>query len=158
MSKILELDTILSQWAENVIAKIQLNLESTGTNASGRTSASLDYEITDTGLIISGRQYFQGVEQGRPGGRVPYRFQDVIRQWMEDKGIANQFGSTESAKRSAAYLIAKFIDEHGTKLYREGGRDDIFTSVFEEELPKLEEEVAIEVNRIVLTELDKVAK
>lgn len=155
MTDLLNLDNLLSEWAEGVIAKIQANMDSTGTNASGRTSASLGYEITDTGLQIYGRQWFRGVEQGRPGGRVPYRFQDIIRQWMSDKGIEARFGATESEKRSAAYMIAQFIKNNGTELYRDGGRDDIYTTVFQEELPKLEEEIKIGVNDILLTAINE---
>lgn len=154
MTDLINLDNVLAAWAEGVIAEIQRNLESTGTNASGRTSASLEYELTDTGLRISGRQWFRGVEQGRPGGNVPYRFQDIIRKWMDDKGIADRFGEKEWQKRSAAYMIAQFIKENGTKLYRDGGRDDIFTSVFDEQLPKLEEEIKLTVDQFVRTNIN----
>lgn len=133
------LNEILAKWADGVVKKIQANMESTGTNASGRTSQSLEYTVDGGEITIYGRKYFQGVEQGRPGGRVPYNFTSIIRKWMDDKGISGQFGQTESEKRSAAYLIAKFIKEHGTQLYRKGGRDDIYTNVLEEELPALEE-------------------
>ena len=91
MTDIHNIDQILSEWAENVIIQIQDNLDSTGTTASGKTKKSLEYELTDTGIRILGRQYFQGVEEGRPAGGIPFRFQDIIRKWMDDKGIANQF-------------------------------------------------------------------
>lgn len=133
------LTEILSDWAENVITQIQSNMESTGTNASGKTSASLEYTVENGELYIYGRKYFQGVEQGRPGGRVPYNFTDIIRKWMDDKGIAGQFGDTESEKRSAAYLIGQFIKNHGTQLYRKGGREDIYTNVLDAKLPELEQ-------------------
>lgn len=154
MNNIIELDAILSAWAENVIQRIQANLESTGTNASGRTSDSLEYELTDTGLMIVGRPYFQGVEQGRPGGKVPYRFQDIIRKWMAEKGIENQFGEKEWQKRNAAYMIANFIAENGTKLYREGGRTDIYSDVIDEELEKLGEQISIKVDEFVRTNIN----
>lgn len=154
MTDLINLDNVLAAWAENVISKIQENLESTGTNASGRTSDSLEYELTDTGLRILGRQYFQSVEQGRPGGKVPYRFQDIIRQWMSDKGISEQFGEKEWQRRSAAYMIANFIKENGTSLYRSGGRDDIYTSVIDEELKKLEEQISIQVDEYVRTNIN----
>ena len=146
------LTEILSDWAENVITQIQSNMESTGTNASGKTSASLEYTVENGELTIYGRKYFQGVEQGRPGGRVPYNFTDIIRQWMDDKKISNQFGETESEKRSAAYMIGQFIKNHGTQLYREGGRTSIYTDVINEELPKLEEKLSLKVVEGLLTD------
>lgn len=130
---------VLANWADEVIRKIQANLQATGTNASGKTSQSLEYTIDDGELTIYGRQYFQGVEQGRPGGKVPYNFTDIIRKWMDDKGVANQFGDTESEKRSAAYMIGQFIKNNGSRLYRQGGRSDIYSNVLDEEVPKLEQ-------------------
>lgn len=137
MTPLNEFDEMLLQWAEGVIERIKGRLDSTGTTASGRTKESLEAVLTDSGVQILGRPYFQGVEIGRPAGRIPYNMTQIIRQWMEDKGISSQFGSTEAQKRSAAYLIGQFIKNNGTRLYREGGRDDIYTDVIEEELPKL---------------------
>lgn len=153
MTDIHNIDQILSEWAENVIIQIQDNLDSTGTTASGKTKKSLEYELTDTGIRILGRQYFQGVEEGRPGGGIPFRFQDIIRKWMDDKGIANQFGNTESEKRSAAWLISQFIKDNGTRLYRKGGRDDIYTTVLDEEVPKLEEQLEIKITETIVNNL-----
>ena len=153
MSEIEEMNNVLSEWAEDVIVKIQDNLDTTGTTASGKTKESLRYELeTDEyggKLTIYGRQYFQGVEEGRPAGRIPYKFQDIIRQWMSDKKIENQFGEKEWQKRNAAYLIAQKIKDSGTMLYREGGRSDIFSIVFDEELPKLRDKVAYHIKQTI---------
>ncbi len=148
-----DLNGILENWAGNVIKKIQSNLEATGTNASGRTSASLEYEVGSGELTIYGRRFFQGVETGRPAGRVPYNMTQIIRQWMDDKGISSQFGQTESQKRSAAYLIGQFIKNHGTQLYRNGGRDDIYSIVFGEEIPKLEDMIRAKVTESILRDI-----
>lgn len=155
MTEIHNLDEMLSEWAERVIVKIQENLDSTGTTASGKTKESLEYELTDTGVRILGRQYFQGVELGRPAGKVPYRFQDIIRQWMKDKGIESQFGEKEWQKRNAAYLIAQKIKESGTQLYRQGGRSDIFSNVINEEVENLTEKIFLNISESIVEELQK---
>ena len=155
MTEIHNLDEMLSEWAERVIVKIQENLDSTGTTASGKTKESLEYELTDTGVRILGRQYFQGVELGRPAGKVPYRFQDIIRQWMKDKGIESQFGEKEWQKRNAAYLIAQKIKESGTQLYRQGGRSDIFSNVINEEVENLTEKIFFEISESISEGLQK---
>ena len=136
-----DINEILGNWAENVINQIKSNLDSTGTTASGKTKESLEYTVENGELYIYGRQFFEGVEQGRPAGRIPYNMTDIIRQWMKDKGIEGQFGETESQKRSAAYLIGQFIKKNGTRLYRNGGREDIYTNVIDEELPELWEQI-----------------
>lgn len=147
------IDDIIKEWGENVINKIKENLDSTGTTASGKTKDSLELVMTDNGFQIVGRQYFRSVEEGRPSGGIPYNMTDIIRKWMSDKGIENQFGKTESEKRSAAYLIGQYIKNNGTKLYREGGRDDIYTNVITEELPVLFDEIEGRVLETIIEEL-----
>lgn len=153
MSEIEEMNNVLREWAEDVIVKIQDNLDTTGTTASGKTKESLRYELeTDEyggKLTIYGRQYFQGVEEGRPAGGIPYRFQDILYQWAKDKGILSNFGETESKQRSALYMVGQFIKNNGTQLYREGGRLDIYSNVFDEELPKLRDKVAYHIKQTI---------
>lgn len=145
-----DLNAILLEWGNNVANRIKTNLDSTGTTASGRTRDSITVEVADGELTIYGRPYFQGVEEGRGAGKVPYNFTDILYKWMQDKGIAAEFGSTEAKQRSAAFVIGKFIEQHGTKLYRDGGREDIYTNVFEEELPKLEEKIGYVIRQSIL--------
>lgn len=158
MAEMIEVEKILREWAENVITQIQENLDSTGTTASGKTKESLRYETESDEyggkLVIYGRPYFQGVEDGRPAGGIPYKFQDILYQWMLDKGIEGNFGNTESEQRSAAFLVGQFIKHHGTKLYNEGGRMDIYTNVFNEEIPKLEDEITFRVKRTIYEFMD----
>lgn len=139
-----DLTKILDDWAADVVTAIRVNLEETGTNASGRTSESLEYTITDDNhIIITGRPYFRSVEEGRPAGKVPYNFTDIISQWIDDKGIASHFGITnEKEKRSVAYLIGRKIKEEGTDLYNKGGREDVYTNVIESMVGELQEAVA----------------
>lgn len=148
-----ELNKVLQDWGNRVVVRIQENLDSTGTTASGRTKESLE-AVADMGeLIIYGRQYFQGVEQGRPAGGIPYRFPDIIYQWASDKGIIDNFGQTEKEKRKVSAAIAYFIKNHGTKLYRDGGRQDIYTDVINEMLPELQEGIGVIVKETLVKNL-----
>lgn len=153
MTYLNELNDILQAWGENVVERIKTNLDNTNTTASGKTKESLEVVVDNAELTIYGRQYFQGVEKGRPAGRIPWKFQDIIRKWMDDKGIASQFGDTESKKRSAAWNIAQFIKNNGTRLYLSGGRDDIYTNVINEELPKLEGQISMMVADTIVENL-----
>lgn len=153
---------IIKQVLDKMVAQIRSNLESTGTNASGRTSASLRVVMTNTGGEIWGRRYFRGVEQGRAGGRVPRGFTSIIRQWILDKGLtpsAIPYKRKPSAKwqpkytpeerglRQMASAIARTIEKSGTSLYRRGGRKDIFTNVIEENKPAI-----LQVAKEIITE------
>lgn len=97
-----------------------------GQKASGKTIASLRVEADDNGGVLYGRKAFGTLEKGRRGGRVPKGFYQIIYQWMQDKGIRVE------RPKSFAYLVARKIAREGTKLYRQGGRDDIYSN----EIPK----------------------
>lgn len=103
-----------------------------GQKASGRTMQSLRTEVTHDVQSIHatlwGRQFFQGLETGRAGGRVPQGFYQMIKQWSIDKGIRFQ---RESERNTFAYFVSRKIAREGTQLYRKGGRNDIYTPEIE---------------------------
>ena len=148
-----DINEVLEQWASNVVVKIKSNLDSTGTTASGRTKESIEYTVDNGTLVITGRPYFRSVEEGRGPGGIPYGFTDIIRQWMKDKNIESKFGETESQKRSAAYMIGQFIKNNGSSLYRKGGRDDIYSSVINDEMPKLNEMLTAAITETIVKDL-----
>lgn len=117
--------SILNQYGTTTVAKIKENLAASGTNATGRTSNSLRFEVKDEGfkqiLTIYGRPFFMTVETGRkatPDYKPSQQFVASIQEWMNAKGVPG-----------SAYAIARSIHKKGTKLFREGGRKDIVTDV-----------------------------
>lgn len=153
----IDVKSILYRALHEAKIKIQQNLETTGTNASGRTSRSLEVVVDDTSGTLFGRQAFGTVETGRRAGRVPYGFTDIIYQWMQDKGVhADITGrrSQESADRSMAYLIARKIAREGSKLYREGGRVDIYSNV----LPVTIEQVKRETTNVYIININSILR
>lgn len=132
MMRIEEIEGVLLSALTEAKEQIQANLQSTRTNASGKTSASLCVEVDGNGGELLGRQAFGTVEKGRKPGKVPPGFREIIYQWMQDKGVhATIKGrrSQHSADLSMAYLIARRIRLDGSKLYRDGGRSDIYSNV-----------------------------
>ena len=131
---------VLKDCLDTMVEEIRAQLEATGTNASMRTSDSLEVVMTKTGGQILAREYFQGVEMGRPAGKVPHGFQSIIKQWILDKKIQvtpvpyktdrpHKYDERERSLNIAAGAIAHTIATSGTQLYRNGGRTDIFTEV-----------------------------
>ena len=121
---------ILTQYGTSTVAQIKQNLASSGTNASGKTSNSLRFEVKDEGfkqiLKIFGRPFFMTVETGRratPDYKPSQQFVATIQEWMRAKGIQGQ-----------AYGIALSIHKKGTKLFQKGGRQDIVSDVVNETL------------------------
>lgn len=114
-----------------------------GQVASGRTRDSFvveDYSDSN-GLKVClwGRQFTQGLETGRAGGRVPQGFYGIIRQWAIDKGL--RFG-TDRERNTFAYFVSRKIAREGTSLYRSGGRNDIYTPAFNELIEKIDNELS----------------
>lgn len=127
-----ELIAILNTYGSSTVDKIRQNLASTGTNATGKTSQSLRYEVTNSGskatLKVLGKPYFAVVETGRkptPEYTKPsVEFVNSIKEWLRAKG----------GNEKSAYGIAKSIHKKGTKLYRDGGRKDIVSNVVNQDL------------------------
>lgn len=156
----MDLKQIVEAKLKAAISKIQDNLESTGTNASGRTSQSLRLESSDYGFIIYGRKAFATVETGRMAGGIPKGFNDIIKQWIKDKGISvtqipykrkesqnwrPKYSVNERSLNIAAGAISFNIKKNGTALFRKGGRKDIFSNVFIEELPEIKKDIQFEI-------------
>lgn len=91
------------------------------------------------------------MERGRKGGKVPKGFYGIIRQWIIDKGIVVTpipaktqraiLSPEERGLRSLAGAIAYKIMKEGTRLHRDGGYNDIYTSAVNDELKLLHAEV-----------------
>lgn len=138
---------------ERIRAKITQNIDDKGLKASGKTAASMRIEGDVYGMRLVGRPYFQSLELGRPAGRVPHNFAGIIRQWIIDKGIAvrmvpykrqpsarwqPKYSVQERSLRMMAGSIAHSIATRGTLLYRQGGRDDVYSPVIAEEVEVLQ--------------------
>lgn len=119
-----------------------------GQNASGRTVDSLHVVMNPEGGTLFGRNFFGTMETGRRAGKIPYGFSGIILQWMRDKGIhgtpiayktnrAHKYTPQERGDLSMASAIARTIARSGTRLYRKGGRADVYSDVIPETMERL---------------------
>ncbi len=156
----MDIKKIVEAKLQAAISKIQDNLESTGTNASKRTSRSLRLESSDFGFIIYGRKAFATVETGRAAGGIPKNFNEIIKQWIKDKGLSvtqipykrketqnwkPKYSVQERSLVIAAGAISFTIKTKGSALFRSGGRKDIFSNVFNEALPDIKKDIQFEI-------------
>lgn len=125
---------------EDLKSEIQVNLDTNRINASGRTSSSFRVDVYDGGvrLVMGGDNTapIQTLEIGRPGGRVPAGFTEILKQWSRDKNL--NFAS-DSERTSFAYLLGKKIAREGTQ--RNKNHIDIYSSLVKEAVPKIEAEI-----------------
>lgn len=126
-----EIEVMLQDVFEQAKQDIIANHESAGQVASGKTRDSMSVEVisdaSSATATMYGRKYFAALETGSKPWENQYThppklFVETIAQWMVDKGIEGV----------SAYLVARKIMREGSKLYREGGRQDIFTPAMED--------------------------
>lgn len=130
---------------EGMIARIQENIRNKpvtrfgAMNASGRTAASLTYEIDDSSARIYGAGYIFALEYGRKpttgAGSGGSSLRERIRVWIDEKGIEPTPGANGKAisKDSLAYLITRKIHNEGTILHKQGGQSGILSDVINEQ-------------------------
>lgn len=149
-----EIDEVI-ECLDKIKERIAANIKSSGEWASGRTAESMIVIQTDRGGRLEGRPYFQSLEDGRPAGKVPYDFKQIIAKWIEDKGISvtslpykrdieHKYTPYERGLNTMAAAIAHTIATQGTKLYRDGGRDDIYSNVITEEVEALKQKLTLD--------------
>lgn len=126
------LKAMLDKAFSKCVSDIKTNSRNAGQVATGKTLRSLEYRVKAQGAgyvaTILGRPYFGSLETGRgvyQGGKPdPAGFNQRLIEWMK----ARNFQCKDDAEylRMANYLRWK-INKFGTRLYRQGGRKDIFT-------------------------------
>ena len=140
---------ILQEELEALRRNIISNHTRAGQKASGRTAASLHVEVSEDGGVLYGRKPFGTLETGRKAGRVPQNFQQIIIKWMADKGIKpapipyltnrpHKYTPEQRGVLRMSYFVAKKIRETGTKLFRDGGRADIYSPEIEKTVRAIE--------------------
>lgn len=117
-----EIYNVIQNSSIDLLNDIRANLGATGTNATGQTSQSLRVEVKQSGnkytMQLFGRAYFMTVQTGRkptPDKKPSREMIDNITKWVNARGI----------DESAVWAIATKIQQRGTRLWFEGGRDDI---------------------------------
>ena len=147
---------VLKKFGDETVSIIQANLASTGTNASGATSKSVQSTQKDNRVTVTGRPFFYAVETGS-GPMVNETkgnptLQQSILGWIQ----TGKPGISENIE-GASWAISKFIHKYGTKLFRDGGRDDIFTpAISEQRVDVLVAEIANVTQDGTVNELNKI--
>ena len=88
---------------------------------------------------------FETLETGRKAGKVPFGFTAILVQWSKDKGIGF---STESKRRSFAYLLGRKIAREGTERHRQP-RNDIYTPAVTEAVKEIRATIGANVVQII---------
>lgn len=146
-----EVSEILERHLDAVRQKMIQAMSDNGRTASGKSADSLRVEVDGIDGTLYGSASFLTMEHGRRPGAVPANFVEIIKQWIVAKGISvtpitskrqnSQMSPEERGLNSLAGAIAFSIMKNGTKLYRDGGYNDIYDTAIEEELEEMADEV-----------------
>lgn len=134
-----------------------------GQMASGKTAASLRVQVSGDEGTLFGRSPFGVLETGRKPGKVPANFQGIIRAWMKAKGIVAQpipyktnrphkYTPEERGELTLSFLIARKIRKSGTRLFRTGGRADIYSNA----IPATKQRIMMRIVELVKTDIKSI--
>lgn len=133
------IEQILREELGTLKAAIIVNIRKAGEWASGQTAASMQVTANGGVGILAGRRAFYTLEMGRRAGKVPRNMQTIIYDWMQAKGVhgtaipyvrkgKHKYTPQQRGDMSMAWHISQKIKKEGTRLYRQGGRTDVYTS------------------------------
>lgn len=116
-----EIRKILTEELEALRQRIGENMETADQIATGKTRDGMRVEVRGLAGVLTGRQAFATLETGsRPWSRKPKRtpkwFADLIGEWIDAKGLGLN-----------KWAVARSLITKGSKLYRSGGRSDIYS-------------------------------
>lgn len=116
-----EIRQILLEELEELRKRITENMGKADQIVTGRTRDSMQVTVEGNAGVLTGRRAFAALETGsRPWSRKPKRvpkfFADLIGEWIDKKGLDLN-----------KWAVAHTIIHQGSKLYREGGRADIYS-------------------------------
>lgn len=150
-----EIRQILREELEDLRARIIANMERADQIVSGKTRDSMQVSVRDNAGVLTGRQAFATLETGsRPWSKKPKRtpkwFADLIGEWIEQRGLdLNQ------------WAVAHTIIHKGSKLYREGGRADIYSPELQKTIDRigariLDQYAVLVTDRLIINKTTKI--
>lgn len=130
-----EIRQILLEELEDLRRRITENMGKADQIVTGKTRDSMQVSVQGNAGVLTGRQAFATLETGsRPWSKKPKRppkwFADLIGEWIDAKGLdLNQ------------WAVAHSIIHKGSKLYREGGRTDVYSPELQKTMDRIGERI-----------------
>lgn len=130
-----EIRQILLEELEDLRRRIGENMGRADLVVSGKTRDSMQVSVQGNAGVLTGRRAFATLETGsRPWSKKPKRtpkwFADLIGEWIDRRGLdLNQ------------WAVAHTIIHQGSRLYREGGRADIYSPGLQKTIDRIGERI-----------------
>lgn len=129
------MNNILTTEFESIKFDLIKKYDEKGMRASGKFADSLEVVMVNESRVqLWGNDYAQQLETGRRAGKFPPLA--PIKQWIEDKGIAQRIQGNISVG-SLAFLIARKIARQGWDRQEYGGVELISEVITEKRIQKI---------------------
>lgn len=118
----------LTQFLEGLAGEMKGIMDARGMNASGRSKGLIEAKVSGSRGVLLAPNWILQLEQGRgptKGGKGSPTLREIIRKWIDDKGIVAQGISRDRL----AFLISRKIHREGTILFQTGDRTGIISTV-----------------------------
>lgn len=130
-----EVRQILLEELEDLRKRITENMAGADLIVTGRTRDSMNASVQGNAGTLTGRQAFATLEKGsRPWSRrpkyVPRFFADLIGEWIDKRGLSLN-----------KWAVARTIIDQGSRLYRKGGRNDVYSPELQKTIDKIGQRV-----------------
>jgi hypothetical protein len=144
----------ITEVLERLRDDIANDLDQKGITASGRTRDGLKVIRYSGGikLVSTSGNPLSTTEIGRPSGKVPFGFKELLFQWSKDKGIPFE---SDKERKSFAYLLARRIAKEGfgrpSKAGNSFGSKDptIYSDKIPNTVTEIKEALKLEIKQII---------
>ena len=146
---------ILLEELEDLRKRIAENMGRTDQIVTGKTRDSMQVSVQGNAGVLTGRRAFATLETGsrpwsKPPKRVPKFFADLIGEWIDAKGLDLN-----------KWAVAHTIIHKGSKLYREGGRADVYSPELQKTIDRIGDRVldqyaVLVTNRLIINQSIKI--
>ena len=150
-----EIRKILLEELEDLRKRIAENMGRADQIVTGKTRDSMQVSVQGNAGVLTGRRAFATLETGsrpwsKPPKRVPKFFADLIGEWIDAKGLDLN-----------KWAVAHTIIHKGSKLYREGGRADVYSPELQKTIDRIGDRVldqyaVLVTNRLIINQSIKI--
>lgn len=150
-----EIRKILLEELEDLRKRIAENMGRADQIVTGKTRDSMQVSVQGNAGVLTGRRAFATLETGsrpwsKPPKRVPKFFADLIGEWIDAKGLDLN-----------KWAVAHTIIHKGSKLYREGGRADVYSPELQKTIDRIGDRVldqyaVLVTNRLIINQPIKI--
>lgn len=115
-------------------------LQSLVPKATGKTAASIRYEVYPNRLVIFAREFFAALETGRGPRKNTEKtdFEARMLEWMAARGVGSDLN--EKKRKQLARSLTYMLNKEGDRTFKRGGKD-VYSQAVAKFIDELKKEI-----------------